>query len=129
MNLEGRKPMRSMISTRTMAALFLVAAASGGAYADPVGKFPGATLTLSRWAGDPWTAAQVKAAEAWSAATGGKITIDAIPYENLHDKQQLEMANGAYDIMYVHPGWFGEYAAAGALLPIDSFLSDAAKNP
>lgn len=90
--------------------------------ADPVGKFPGVSLTLSRWAGDPWTAAQVKAAEAWSAATGGKITVDAIPYENLHDKDSLEMANGTYDIMYVHPSWFGEFASAGALLPIDDML-------
>jgi multiple sugar transport system substrate-binding protein len=99
------------------------------AIADPVGKFPGATLTLSRWAGDPWTAAQVKAAETWNAATGGKLTVDAIPYENLHDKQQLEMGNGTYDIMYVHPGWFGEYAAAGALQPIDGYLSDPGANP
>ena len=94
------------------------------AFADPVGSFPNAKLTLSRWAGDPWTAAQVKAADKWSTATTAKLTIDAIPYENLHDKQQLEMANGTYDIMYVHPGWFGEYAAAGALLPIDNYLSD-----
>jgi multiple sugar transport system substrate-binding protein len=90
--------------------------------AEPVGKFPAANLTLSRWAGDPWTAAQVKAAEAWSKATGGKITVDAIPYENLHDKDSLEMSNGTYDIMYVHPSWFGEFAAAGALLPIDDML-------
>jgi hypothetical protein len=41
----------------------------------------------------------------------------------------LEMGNGTYDIMYVHPGWFGEYAAAGALLPIDSYLSESSKNP
>jgi multiple sugar transport system substrate-binding protein len=99
------------------------------AFADPVGSFPNANLTLSRWAGDPWTAAQVKAADQWSTATTAKLTIDAIPYENLHDKQQLEMGNGTYDIMYVHPGWFGEYAAAGALLPIDSYLSESSKNP
>ncbi|HVY20663.1 MAG TPA: extracellular solute-binding protein [Bauldia sp.] len=97
--------------------------------ADPVGKFDGATLSLSRWAGDPWTAAQVKSAAAWSAATGGKLTVDAIPYENLHDKQVLEMSNGTYDIMYVHPSWFGEYVSAGALLPIDDLLADASANP
>jgi ABC-type glycerol-3-phosphate transport system substrate-binding protein len=95
---------------------------TAGNAADPIGKFPGATLTLSRWAGDPWTAAQVKAADAWSKATGAKLTIDAIPYENLHDKDSLEMANGTYDILYVHPSWFGEFAAAGALRPIDDML-------
>src|SRR5258707_7893599 len=97
--------------------------------ADPVGKFAGASLTVSRWAGDPWTAAQVKAAEAWSVATGGKVTVDAIPYENLHDKDALEMANGMFDIMYVHPSWFGEYASSGGLRAIDDFLANPAMNP
>lgn len=114
--------MKSHAIHRLTGALLLSANFAAVATAQPVGSFPDASLTVSRWAGDPWTAAQVKAAEAWSAATGGKIAVDAIPYENLRDKQQLEMANGTYDIMYVHPGWFGEYAAAGALLPIDSYL-------
>ena len=113
--------------------LMLTALVSGAAVAarasDPVGEFPNAKLTLSRWAGDPWTAAQVKAAEAWSKATGGKITIDAIPYENLHDKDLLEMSNGTYDIMYVHPSWFGEFASSGSLLPIDNMLTDPKANP
>lgn len=99
------------------------------AFADPVGSFPGTTLTLSRWAGDPWTAAQIKAAEAWNKATGAKLNVEAMPYENLHDKQSLEMGNGTYDIIYVHPGWFGEYASAGALQPIDNYLADAKANP
>src|SRR5579862_2175184 len=121
--------MRKLFHAKT---LLLAAAAVGialAAQADPVGKFADAKLTLSRWAGDPWTAAQVKAAEAWSAATGGKITVDAIPYENLHDKDSLEMSNGTYDIMYVHPSWFGEFASSGSLLPIDGLLSDAKANP
>jgi ABC-type glycerol-3-phosphate transport system substrate-binding protein len=115
---------------RLLTGLLLAAGLSATAYAaDPVGKFDGATLTLSRWAGDPWTAAQVKAADAWSAATGARLTVDAIPYENLHDKQVLEMSNGTFDIMYVHPSWFGEYVSAGALLPIDDMLADASANP
>lgn len=112
-----------------VAAAVLAAAMAGSALADPVGSFPDSKLTLSRWAGDPWTAAQVKAAEAWNKATGGNLTIEAMPYENLHDKQGLEMANGTYDIIYVHPGWFGEYASAGALLPIDDYLANAKMNP
>lgn len=120
--------MKKAMTRRFAGVLALSMTLTTAAFADPVGSFPNAELTLSRWAGDPWTAAQVKAADRWSAATGAKLTIDAIPYENLHDKQQLEMANGTYDIMYVHPGWFGEYAAAGALLPIDSYLSDSSKN-
>ncbi len=73
------------------------------AEAAPVGSFPNANLTLNRFAGEQWTGPQQKAIDAWSAATGGKITIDAVPYENLHDKQALELSNGTYDIMYLHP--------------------------
>lgn len=112
-----------------VAAAVLAAAMATGAHADPVGSFPDTTLTLSRWAGDPWTAAQIKAAEAWNKATGAKLNVEAMPYENLHDKQGLEMANGTYDIIYVHPGWFGEYVSAGALLPIDDYLANASMNP
>lgn len=118
------------IRTSLLAGLVLALGSSATALAnEPVGTFPDANLTLSRWAGDPWTAAQVRAAEAWSAVTGGKITIDAIPYENLRDKLALEMANGTFDIMYVHPSWFGEFAASGGLLPIDDYLANAAMNP
>jgi multiple sugar transport system substrate-binding protein len=101
-------------------------AAAGG----PMGKFPGAKLVLSRWAGDPWTSGQKQAATEWAADTGGSIDINAIPYENLHDKQALTLSGaGGFDILYVHPSWFGEFAKAGYLAPIDSYLSDAARNP
>jgi ABC-type glycerol-3-phosphate transport system substrate-binding protein len=96
----------------------------------PMGQFPGAKLTLSRWAGDPWTAGQVDAAKEWSTDTGGSLKVAAVPYENLHDKQALTLSSGSdYDIVYVHPSWFGEFAKAGYLAPIDSYLSDAKRNP
>jgi len=120
------RPIQTSLLTGLALAVGVSVAAQAG---DPVGKFPDVSLTVSRWAGDPWTAAQVKAAEAWSAATGGKVVIDAIPYENLHDKDALEMASGTFDIMYVHPSWFGEFASSGGLRPIDDFLADPAKNP
>jgi ABC-type glycerol-3-phosphate transport system substrate-binding protein len=96
----------------------------------PYGSFPDQALTLSRWAGDPWTAGQVEAADAWAASTGGSINVDAIPYENLHDKEALTMSSGSdFDIVYVHPSWFGEYVEAGYLAPIDDYLADADRNP
>lgn len=96
----------------------------------PMGRFPGAKLVLSRWAGDPWTSGQKTAAGEWATATGGGLDLDAIPYENLHDKQALTLSGaGGYDILYVHPSWFGEFAKAGYLAPIDSFLSDTKRNP
>jgi multiple sugar transport system substrate-binding protein len=101
-------------------------ASAGGAF----GKFPGAKLVLSRWAGDPWTAGQKDAASQWATDTGGAVDINAIPYENLHDKQALTLSGaGGFDILYVHPSWFGEFAKAGYLAPIDSFLGDSARNP
>jgi multiple sugar transport system substrate-binding protein len=101
-------------------------AAAGG----PTGKFPGAKLVLSRWAGDPWTAGQKGAAGEWATSTGGSIDVNAIPYENLHDKQALTLSGaGGFDIMYVHPSWFGEFAKAGYLAPIDTYLSDTKRNP
>jgi ABC-type glycerol-3-phosphate transport system substrate-binding protein len=97
----------------------------------PYGTFKGQDLTLSRWAGDPWTSGQQTAATDWNNATGGKLTISAVPYENLHDKQALTLSSGnsSYDILYVHPSWFGEFAKAGYLAPISKFLSDAKRNP
>ena len=96
----------------------------------PFGKFTGENLTLSRWAGDPWTAGQTQAAKDWSKDTGGNLKIAAVPYENLHDKQALTLSSGSdYDIVYVHPSWFGEFAKAGYLAPIDSYLADSKRNP
>ncbi|MDQ1548120.1 MAG: multiple sugar transport system substrate-binding protein [Actinomycetota bacterium] len=97
----------------------------------PYGTFTGEKLTLSRWAGDPWTAGQQTAADDWNKATGGKLTISAVPYENLHDKQALTLSSGnsSYDIMYVHPSWFGEFAKAGYLAPITKDLADPKRNP
>ena len=96
----------------------------------PMGKFPGAKLVLSRWAGDPWTAGQKDAAAQWATSTGGTVDINAIPYENLHDKQALTLSGaGGFDILYVHPSWFGEFAKAGYLAPIDDLLGDAKRNP
>jgi multiple sugar transport system substrate-binding protein len=96
----------------------------------PFGSFPDETLTLSRWAGDPWTAGQTEAAAAWGESTGGTLNIDAVPYENLHDKEALTMSSGSdFDIVYVHPSWYGEYVEAGYLAPIDDYLADADRNP
>lgn len=101
-------------------------ATSGG----PYGRFTGEKLTLSRWAGDPWTAGQVAAGKEWSKATGATLDVAAVPYENLHDKQALTLSSGSdYDIVYVHPSWFGEFAKAGYLAPIDSYLADGKRNP
>jgi multiple sugar transport system substrate-binding protein len=96
----------------------------------PVGKFPGVHLTLSRWSGDPWTSEQEAAAKQWGKATGGSITFAAVPYENLKTQQTLTLSGaGGYDILYVHPSWFGAFAKAGYLAPLGSYLSNPSDNP
>lgn len=117
-------------SSASSAAPSSPAASSGTEGGAPIGSFKGAKLVLSRWAGDPWTSEQQQAATEWGTDTGGSVTIDAVPYENLHDKQALALSGaGGYDILYVHPSWFGEFAKAGYLAPISSSLSNPAMNP
>jgi multiple sugar transport system substrate-binding protein len=91
----------------------------------------GAGLTISRWAGDPWQTATKSAAGAWAAKNKAQAKVDAVPYESLKDKQTLQLSSGSgtYDVLYVHPGWFGEYAKAGFLAPIDAYMSDPKLNP
>lgn len=96
----------------------------------PYGRFKGQKLVLSRWSGDPWTSEQSSAASVWGKDTGASIKISAVPYENLRDKQSLTLTGaGGYDIVYVHPSWFGEFAKAGLLAPIGEYLSDPSRNP
>ena len=105
--------------------------AATAASTEEFNQYPGVSLNVSRWAGNPWEGSMRDLANEWGSKTGAKVNIDAIPYENMHEKQVLEMSSqtGAYDIVYVHPSWFGEYVDAGYLLPIDDFLKDPALNP
>jgi multiple sugar transport system substrate-binding protein len=117
-------------STAASAPASSAATSAGVTASAPIGTFNGAKLVLSRWAGDPWTSEQQQAATEWGSDTGGSVTIDAVPYENLHDKQALALSGaGGYDILYVHPSWFGEFAKAGYLAPIGSYLSNPSMNP
>lgn len=87
-------------------------------------------IVVATWAGDPYEAAwRAKAAE-FEAATGVKVVIDAIPWENLREKSILELASGAgtYDVVYVHPSWFVEFAKNGYLLPVDDYTTDEERN-
>jgi ABC-type glycerol-3-phosphate transport system substrate-binding protein len=97
----------------------------------PVGNFPGATIKLIRWAGDPWESATKDAATRWGQTTSGTLNVNAIPYENLQTKESLDLSSGtgSFDILYVHPTWFGQYAASGGLAPINGYLSDVSMNP
>ena len=130
-NVPASSPASTAGSTApTAATSSSTGGSTGGAATAPVGTFSGAKVVVSRWAGDPWTSEQKQAATEWGTDTKGSVTIDAVPYENLHDKQALALSGaGGYDILYVHPSWFGEFAKAGYLAPIAADLSDPSKNP
>jgi ABC-type glycerol-3-phosphate transport system substrate-binding protein len=105
------------------------AAASSVPAGQPVGKFSGVTINVSRWAGDPWEGIVRQAAKDWSAATGGKVNVD-VSAPDLRQKQVLGFTKktGEYDVAYVLPNWFGEYVSNGFLRPIDDYLNDPSKN-
>jgi ABC-type glycerol-3-phosphate transport system substrate-binding protein len=104
---------------------------NGSAATGSGGTIAGASLSISRWAGDPWQTGTQEAATAWATKNKASVKVDAVPYESLQDKQTLQLSSGSgtYDVLYVHPGWFGEYAKAGFLAPIDAYMSDPKLNP
>lgn len=82
-------------------------------------------IVVATWAGDPYESAwKAKAAE-FEEMTGVSVVIDAVPWENLREKSVLELASGtgAYDVVYVHPSWFVEFAQNGYLMPVSEYAS------
>ncbi len=84
------------------------------------------TLTVVTWAGDPFQSAWNDMFQEFSARTGVVVEMDAIPWENLKEKSALELSGktGTYDVVYVHPFWFQEFAASGYLLPASQWASE-----
>ncbi len=82
------------------------------------------SLVLSRWAGDPYEAATYELCKRFTKETGINVEIDAVPWENLREKQALEMAskNGTYDILYLHPFWFSEFVSNGYVVDLTDKL-------
>ncbi|NPV54606.1 MAG: extracellular solute-binding protein [Firmicutes bacterium] len=106
-----------------LAASFILTLSLGTVYA--AASSTGITLTVSRWAG-PHADAMRDLLKEFERETGIKVILDAIAYENLHEKQVLELSSGtgAYDVIWVPEVWIPEYAGAGWLLPIDNMVSD-----
>lgn len=80
-------------------------------------------LVVITLAGDPFVSAWQDQAAVFEEKTGVKVTIDSVPWENLREVCTLELASktGAYDILYVHPSWFQEFAKNGYLVPVDEY--------
>jgi ABC-type glycerol-3-phosphate transport system substrate-binding protein len=62
--------------------------------------------------------------------TGIQVTMDAITYDNLQQKQVLDFSThtGNYDLVWVPEVWLPEYARAGWLQPIQQYVNDPSLN-
>lgn len=86
----------------------------------------GGEIVVATWAGDPYESAWKEKAAEFEENTGVTVIIDAVPWENLREKTALELASGtgAYDVLYVHPSWFMEYAQNGYLMPAEEYTTE-----
>jgi len=83
-------------------------------------------LTFSVFAGEPFNSSWSAMFEQFESETGVRVHLDAIPWENLMEMQTLELASGSgtYDVLYVHPSWYQQFAANGYLVPVEDFASE-----
>ena len=87
-------------------------------------------LTYVVFSGEPYNSSWMAMFDQFTAKTGVTVHLDAVPWENLREKQTLELASGsgAYDVIYSHPSWYKQFAANGYLLPIDDYCTQADKD-
>lgn len=85
------------------------------------------SITVATLAGDPFQSSWRAMFDEFEAQTGVKVEHDAIPWENLKEKQALELASGsgAYDVVYVHPSWYEDLASNDYLVPISEYCDEA----
>ena len=83
-------------------------------------------LVVMTLAGEPFVPAWQDQAAVFTEQTGVQVTIDSVPWENLRETCTLELASatGAYDVIYVHPSWFQEFAKNGYLVPADEYTTE-----
>lgn len=112
-----------MLGMIMVTALLLVFGGSVSAVED----LSGVTITVSRWAGDPFESSTLELARQFEEMTGARVIVDSVPWENLREIQALELASGSgeYDVLYIHPSWYIEFVEAGYLLDLEALLDDA----
>ena len=119
------------------AGVVVVAVAGAGAYyatrqptteEKPEGKeFEGVTLNVIV---DEWRLSDTVLpflGQEFQKRTGGRINITSVPYDELHDKIFIELANqsGAYDIIMPDGAWSGEVMGGGFVESLDDLIKDA----
>lgn len=93
-------------------------------------SFAGCNLTMIAYA-SPAVDATKELLPEFEKETGIKVTIIDVPYEQLHEKQILELTagTGAYDVIMNDYLWVGEYGAGNFVLPLTDFMKDEKLNP
>ena len=107
--------------------VLMLAAFGGSASAESTAAGLSGTITVSTLAGDPFQSSWRAMFDKFQEETGVTVELDAIPWENLREKQVLELASGSgsYDVVYVHPFWFEDLASNGYLVPITEYCNQA----
>lgn len=61
----------------------------------------------------------------WEKLTGIKVNVIEIPFVELFPKTMIEhnAGTGAYDVLSISPAWVADLAAAGAIEPLDDYMT------
>ena len=84
----------------------------------------GETIRLL-FVGDPFANALQKIVADIEKQAGGKIQLEIVPYDAVHQKILLNAQNNtsAYDVVSVDIVWMGEFGSGNVLQPLDDYLA------
>jgi len=96
----------------------------GTVFADESKPFEGTTVKFLRHSGygADWMRSMIPAFE---EETGIKVEMDTISYNNMYDKQVIELSSksGTHDIYTIPDYWTGQYTSGGWLTSLDKFIN------
>lgn len=123
---------RTLMTIFAIGCLLLVIAGCGSTSTtqNSAQPYKGVHLTLSRWAG-PDADAMAKLLPEFTKETGIQVTMDAISYDNLQQKQVLDFTSHTanYDVLWVPEVWLPQYARANWLQPLQQYINDPSLTP
>jgi multiple sugar transport system substrate-binding protein len=118
----------TMVAALAICLILILGAGCGSASTNTQNSaqpYAGVHLTISRWSG-PDADAMATLLPEFTKETGIQVTMDAITYDNLQQKQLLDLSTHTanYDLLWVPEVWLPEYARAGWLQPIQQYVND-----
>lgn len=75
----------------------------------------------------PDTECVVALLDQFAAETGITVNVESVNYSSMHEKilTQMLSTTNSYDLIVVDCYWVGEFAAAGWMEPLDSYIADS----